>query len=166
MKILERSPKSGPSVVRSKDDKESRTVISTPVKTSSPSSPVVWRKSTAFAVAEPESNNTNPPTIYSNVPITMRTKKKDILAADEADLIEHDLLNLVEQEQQKEEEEQKNTPPALPVKKRTLLAATNEHNLDINIESTIKLSHLGSIHKISFTTLFSMSIFYSVLKNR
>lgn len=71
----------------------------------------------------------------------MRVKKKEVSIDDEGDLIEHDLLDLVEQEQQKEE--QRNTPPALPVKQRAAAANASDHSLDLSIESTIKLAHPG-----------------------
>ena len=71
----------------------------------------------------------------------MRVKKKEVSIDDEGDLIEHDLLDLVEQEQQKEE--QRNTPPALPVKQRAAVANASDHSLDLSIESTSKLAHPG-----------------------
>ena len=146
--LLDRSPKLAPSAVRSSNEKESRNLFSTPARTASPSSPkltpVIWRKSLIATTPDQETTTNGGPTIYSNVPVVMRTKKKEISPDDEADLIEHDLLDLVEQEQQKEEEEQRITPPALPAKKRIAVAPTQEQNLDINVDSTVRLAHLGT----------------------
>jgi hypothetical protein len=89
-------------------------------------------------------------TIYSNVPVQMRVKKKEVSIDDEGDLIEHDLLDLVEQEQQKEE--LRNTPPALPVKQRTAVPTASDHSLDLSIESTSKLVHSGQCWSGTFVS--------------
>ncbi|CAF4355378.1 unnamed protein product, partial [Rotaria magnacalcarata] len=69
------------------------------------------------------------------------TINRELSFENEGDLIEHDLLDLVEQEKQKEE--QRNTPPALPIKTRTgsLTATKDNNNLDFDIEPTTKLTH-------------------------
>lgn len=65
---------------------------------------------------------------------------------DEGDRIEHDLLNLVQ------EEEQKDIPPALPKKIRAATSAailmttthdSSSNHLDVHIEPTAKLVHPG-----------------------
>jgi hypothetical protein len=66
---------------------------------------------------------------------------------DEGDLIEHEILNLVEQEQLKEQ--QRNTPPALPVKKKTTAPIVQDNNLDIELESATRLAHPGIKNLIS-----------------
>jgi len=73
-------------------------------------------------------------------------KKQEIPMEDEGDLIEHEILNLVEQEQLKEQ--QRNTPPALPVKKRTAPTG-QDNNFDVEIEPTTKLAHPGIKNRIS-----------------
>ena len=131
-------------------EKDARLLTSGQAKVSAPSSPkpptAGWRKSLLVAPSDQEPVPTVADAIYSNVQVTSRTKKKELSLEDEGDLIEHDLLDLVEQEQQKEQQ-QRNTPPALPVKKRTItkLAACAglDTSLDINLETTTKLAHPG-----------------------
>ncbi len=76
-----------------------------------------------------------------NVPIATRMKNKEPQIEDDGDRIEHDLLDIVEQEQQKER--QKNTPPAVPMKKRVAPPAAQDNSLDVDIESKTKLVHPG-----------------------
>jgi hypothetical protein len=95
---------------------------------------VNWRRSVALNTSEQEPTSTN-----NNAFIAARIKKKEISMDDEGDLIEHDLLNLVEQEQQKDL--QRNTPPAIPAKKR-IAPTVQENNLDV--EPTTKLIHPGN----------------------
>jgi hypothetical protein len=104
-----------------------------------------WRKSLLINPDEQESISTDTDPIYGNVHVSQRIKKKEISIDDEADLIEHDLLDLVEQEQKKE---QQNTPPELPIKKRagttTAITTIQENTLDVEIEPTMKLAHPGN----------------------
>jgi hypothetical protein len=102
----------------------------------------VLRKSLLVNTHEQESDP-----IYGNVHVSQRTIAKELPIEDEGDLIEHDLLNLVEQEQQKEEQQQRNTPPALPIKQRTVMTTAfttvQDNNFDVDIEPTLKLVHPG-----------------------
>lgn len=76
--------------------------------------PIGWRRSALNPTTEYESD-TNP------------TNKKDVpVMEDEGDLIAHEILDIVEQEQLKDQQ-------------KTL----EEHNLDISIDQTNKLNHLG-----------------------
>ncbi|CAF3836161.1 unnamed protein product [Rotaria sordida] len=88
--------------------------------------------------SEPISTNTNP--IYNNFSNLNRTSKQDISLEDEANRIEHDLLDIVEQERQKDQ--QKNIPPNIPAKKR-LTSSAQDDPLDIDLEPTTRLVHLG-----------------------
>ncbi|CAF0852401.1 unnamed protein product [Adineta ricciae] len=98
-----------------------------------------WRRSVLVNTNESETAPTAD-AIYNNVPVATRLTKNDTPTEDEGDLIEHDLLDLVEQEQQKDL--QKNTPPAIPAKKR-LAPVAQDNSLDIDVESSIKLVHPG-----------------------
>ena len=60
-------------------------------------------------------------------------KNKEVPIEDEGDLIEHELLDLVEQEQ-------RTIPPVIPTKKR-MAPTVQEHNLDVDVEPTTKLIH-------------------------
>ena len=132
-------PKDSRSTVRTTQDKDHPLLSSTQNKGVPPST-TNWRRSLLVNPNEQESNSNSDP-IYGNVHVSQRIKKKELSIDDEADLIEHDLLNLVEQEQKKEEQ---NTPPALPIKKRAAITATVQDNpLDVEIEPTMKLVHPG-----------------------
>ncbi|CAF0976859.1 unnamed protein product [Rotaria sordida] len=106
-----------------------------------------WRKSLLVNTHEQESTSTLTDPIYGNVQISQQTIKKELSLENEGDLIEHDLLDLVEQEKQKEQQQQqqqRNTPPALPIKKRATISITNkDNNLDVDIEPSMKLVHPG-----------------------
>ena len=84
---------------------------------------------------ESPSINTNP--VYDNFPILNQTNKQKISAEDEGDLIEHELLHLVEQEQEKDQRSS-----SLPIKQGTI----SDTSLDVEIESTGKLVHLGTMN--------------------
>jgi len=139
--LLDPSPKN----LRSTIDKDSRLLSSTQNKGPTPPSP----KPLTTDLRKTPFNNTNErdstDPIYGNVQVSQRNKKKEIRIEDEGDLIEHEILNLVEEEQQRD------IPPALPVKKRaqtiTTITTTKEdnhnNNLDVNIEPTTKLIHPG-----------------------
>lgn len=98
-----------------------------------------WRRSVLV------DNNTEPDTtpirsdgIYNNV---NRTKKDEISQDDEGESIEHEILDIVQQEQLKDQ--QRNTPPPpLPIKKRSA-PIVQDNNLDIELEPTTKLIHPG-----------------------
>ena len=91
-----------------------------------------WRRTGLVNTIEQESDP-----VYNNV---NRTNKKEVHTEDEGDLIEHEILDIVEQEELKEQH--RNTPPSLPEKKRTTPIA-QETNMDIEIDSTNKLVHPG-----------------------
>ncbi len=91
-----------------------------------------WRRTPLVNANEQESDP-----IYNNV---NRTNKKEVHTEDEGDLIEHEILDIVEQEELKEQH--RNTPPSLPGKKRTTPIA-QEGNIDIEIDPTNKLVHPG-----------------------
>ena len=99
--------------------KPSRSVLKPGVNKLSPSPrppappPVGWRRSALNPTIDHESDVNS-------------TAKKDVFEEDEGDLIAHEILDIVEQEQLKDQ--QKNH---------------EEHNLDINIDQTNKLNHLG-----------------------
>jgi hypothetical protein len=142
--ISDSSPKVSRSTIRTTHDKDHPLSSSTQNKGVPPSPPkpstTNWRRSLLVNPNEQESNSTIDP-IYGNVHVSQRIKKKELSIDDEAGLIEHDLLNLVEQEQKKEEQ---NTPPALPIKKRAATTTTVPDNpLDVEIEPTMKLVHPG-----------------------
>ncbi|CAF2605251.1 unnamed protein product [Rotaria sp. Silwood2] len=145
--IIDSSPKSIQSTNRLINDKDNRLLTTTiQNKGSIPISPKpgtsAWRKSLLVNTNEQESSLILTDPIYGNVQISQQTAKKELSLEDEGDLIEHDLLDLVEQEKQKEQ--QRNTPPALPIKKRTAISATiKDNNLDVDIEPTMKLAHPG-----------------------
>ncbi|CAF1492183.1 unnamed protein product, partial [Adineta steineri] len=131
--------------------KDDRLLAATQSKTITPPAPtspkpmtipgVGWRRSVLVNTNESESNSINADPIYNNVPNANRLRKKEMSIEDEGDLIEHDLLDLVEQEQQKELQ-RNNTPPPVPAKKRIAPTAP-DNNLDIDIEPTTKLIHIG-----------------------
>jgi hypothetical protein len=130
--------------------KENRLLTATQSKGPTPPAPLSpkppsaagWRRSLLINSNEQESvpiTTTDP--IYSNVSTSGRNKKNEIAVEDEGDLIEHDLLDLVEQEQQKEQQQQqRNIPPAIPAKKR-MAPVVQENNLDVDVEPTTKLAH-------------------------
>lgn len=101
---------------------------------------------------------TNDP-IYGNVQARQRLTKQDSSIDDdnEGDLIEDELLKVVE------EEEQKEIPPALPRKERRAVTSAailtpheNPTHLDVHLESTPKLVHLGRRSEI-MTLFFSFN---------
>ncbi len=97
------------------------------------------RRSLLVNTTEQESVPISPDPIYNNV---IRTNKKEMHTEDEGDLIEHEILDIVEQEELKEQH--RNTPPTLPEKKRTA-PMVNENNIDIELDPTNKLVHPGII---------------------
>ncbi|CAF2649231.1 unnamed protein product [Rotaria sp. Silwood2] len=105
-----------------------------------PSSNANRHRSVLFNADELEPTPTDASPIYKNFPVLNRTRKQEIPLEDEADRIEHDLLDLVEQEQIKDQ--QRNTPPDIPMKKRMTLPSQDDH-FDIDLEPTTKLVHLG-----------------------
>lgn len=121
----------------------------TPPAPTSPKPPpppgIGWRRSVLVNTTESETAPTAD-AIYNNVPVLNRLPKKDPSIEDEGDLIEHDLLDLVEQEQQKDL--QRNTPPAIPAKKR-LAPIAQDNSLDIDVESSVKLIHPGRKWRLS-----------------
>ena len=135
--------------------KDNRLLNATQSKTPTPPAPTSpkpppasgWRRSLLVTPNEQESVPISTDPIYNNVPLANRTKKKETAFEDEGDLIEHDLLNIVEQEQQKDQ--QKNTPPAIPAKKR-IAPLVQENNLDMEIEPTTKLVHPGTCRTLIF----------------
>lgn len=148
--ILDSTPQMTHSTTSAINEKDNRLLTSIQNKGPAPISPKpttgAWRKSFPSNTNEQESNTTSKDPIYGNVQILQANIKKDLSMEDEGDLIERDLLVLVEQEKQKEE--QKNTPPALPVKKRTtVINVPKDTNLDLDIESTTKLTHLSKTLK-------------------
>ncbi|CAF1333578.1 unnamed protein product [Adineta steineri] len=131
-----------------KDDRLLAATQSKTITSPAPTSPkpmtipgVGWRRSVLVNTNESESNSINADPIYNNVPNANRLRKKEMSIEDEGDLIEHDLLDLVEQEQQKELQ-RNNTPPPVPAKKRMAPTAP-DNSLDIDIEPTTKLIHIG-----------------------
>jgi hypothetical protein len=141
-KYINLDPSSKPPKSTTKDDRllpPTQNKVATPPAPTSPKPPpppgVGWRRSLLVNTNEPESVPAN-----INVPIATRMKNKEPSIDDEGDRIEHDLLDIVEQEQQKEL--QKNTPPAVPMKKRVAPAA-QDNSLDVDIESRTKLVHPG-----------------------
>lgn len=82
-----------------------------------PPPPVGWRRSVLLNSNEQESDGSSP-------------NKKELHLEDEGDLIEHEILDIVEQEQLKDQQKPSS---------RT----GNEHHLDLDVEQTNKLSHLG-----------------------
>lgn len=100
-----------------------------------------WRKSAIVNPIEKETTQIGDDPIYGNVTVAQPSLKKESSTEDEGDRIEHDLLDLVEQEKMKEQ--QKSSPPALPIKTRGLVStsAVKEPNLDFDIEPTTKLVH-------------------------
>ncbi|CAF3341597.1 unnamed protein product [Rotaria sp. Silwood1] len=146
--IIDSSPKSIQLINRTTNDKDNRLLPTTiqnkgPISISPKPGTSAWRKSLLVNTHEQESTSILTDPIYGNVQISQQTAKKELSLEDEGDLIEHDLLDLVEQEKQKEQQ-QLNTPPALPIKKRATISTTiKENNLDIDIEPTMKLAHPG-----------------------
>jgi len=141
--LTDPSPKAARSITRLTQELESRVLAANSKSNVIPSSPKpsvnLARQSQLINQTEIESNPISSDTIYSNVSVALRAKKKDLSIDDEADLIEHDLLDLVEQEQQKDE--QKTIPPALPAKIRA--PTSDSTGLDFHIEPTTKLKHPG-----------------------
>ena len=150
--IIDPSPKAARSITRLTQELESRVLAANSKSNVIPSSPKpsvnLARQSQLINQTEIESNPISSDTIYSNVSVALRAKKKDLSVDDEADLIEHDLLDLVEQEQQKDE--QKTIPPALPAKIRA--PTSDSTGLDFHIEPTTKLKHPGQFLFISRST--------------
>ncbi|CAF4474203.1 unnamed protein product, partial [Rotaria magnacalcarata] len=144
--IIDSSPQQIHSAARTSNDKEHRLSTTIQNKGPAPISPKpttpAWRKSLLVISNEQESNSIIPDPIYGNVQTSPNTINRELSFENEGDLIEHDLLDLVEQEKQKEEQ-QRNTPPALPIKTRTgsLTATKDNNNLDFDIEPTTKLTH-------------------------
>ncbi|CAF4713598.1 unnamed protein product, partial [Rotaria sp. Silwood1] len=125
--------------------KDNRLLTSSSNKPPAPPSPkssstAERHRSLLLNTDEQESISPDPSPVYKNFPILNRTRKQEIPLEDEADRIEHDLLDLVEEERRKDQ--QRNTPPMVPPKKRLTLPAQDNH-LDIELEPTTKLVHLG-----------------------
>ncbi|CAF3056472.1 unnamed protein product [Rotaria socialis] len=145
--IIDSSPQQIHSTARTSNDKEHRlsTTIQTkgPVPISPKPTTSAWRTSLLVISNEQESNSNISDPIYGNVQTSPNTINRELSFENEGDLIEHDLLDLVEQEKQKEE--QRNAPPALPIKTRTgsLTTTKDNNNLDFDIEPTTKLTHPG-----------------------
>lgn len=66
--------------------------------------------------------------------------KKNAHIDDEGDQIEHEILDIVEQEELKEQH--RNTPPAVPEKKRST-PIVQDNNLDVELDPMNKLIHPG-----------------------
>lgn len=132
-----------------------------PIATLLKASTIDWRKSLISNINERESPSTVTDEICGNTQVLQSIKQKEILSENEGDLIEHDLLNLVE------EEEQRDSPPALPIKNRAITTIPmptikdSNNNLDVNIEPTIKLVHPGNSRQKKTTILYfeSMKLF-------
>jgi hypothetical protein len=159
---LDPSPKTARSIARTINEKDNRLINSMSNKLHSTSSPKLsipaWRQSMLLNTTDEETIPTRNDTIYSNVQISRRIQKKDSPIDDEGDLIEHDLLDLVEQEQQKQDEEQQQeryNPPILPAKMRTSTTINqSDQILNIEVESLTRLVHMGEL---------SIEIFYLCL---
>ncbi|CAF0872120.1 unnamed protein product [Adineta steineri] len=148
--VTDPSPKSTRSLARNINEKDNRLTTSTQNnKGPTPASPKPlasdWRKSLLVNTTDQEPMSSIIDPIYGNVHVSQQIKTKELSIEDEGDLIEHDLLDLVEQEQQKEQ--QKDIPPALPAKKRTVTSTSitpvQDNNFDVAIEPTVKLVHPG-----------------------
>lgn len=154
--LIDPSPKTARSISRFTQELESR-VLATNSKSLANSSSLSQTRQ--FLLNNPTENETIPnssDTIYSNVAVSLRPKKKDFSIDDEADLIEHDLLDLVEQEQQKDE--QIHHPPALPAKLRPPISDSTW--FDIPIEPTMKLNHPSTTCSLfTFSPSSSRNIF-------
>jgi hypothetical protein len=111
-----------------------------PVSPKPPPPAAGWRRSVLVNTTEQESVPINSDPIYNNVANANRTNKKEKPLEDEGDQIEHEILNIVEQEELKEQH--RNTPPTLPEKKRTT-PMVQENNIDIELDATNKLVHPG-----------------------
>lgn len=103
-----------------------------PTSPKPPPPPACYRRSVLS-----NSNEQEPTLINSD---SNRINKKEAHIEDEGDQIEHEILDIVEQEELKEQH--RNTPPALPEKKR-LTQIIPDNNLDIELDPTNKLVHPG-----------------------
>ena len=115
-----------------------------------PSTTANWRRSVIGVPNEHEPLSTLADAVHNNIPGSQnRLRKKELVIEDEGDLIEHDLLDLVEQEQLKERQQQQQqhhhhraSPPPVPMKKR-VTSMMQESALDIPVEPMTKLVHPG-----------------------
>lgn len=104
-----------------------------PTSPKPPPPPASYRRSVLVNSAEQE-----PALINSD---SHRNYRREVPMEDEGDQIEHEILDIVEQEELKEQH--RNTPPAVPEKKRPVFGGTPDNNLNLEVDSTNKLVHPG-----------------------
>lgn len=128
--ILDRSPRTPRSA--SKDRLQVGTGASKGSTSPKPSQSANYRRTVLVTTSEQESKPT-----YNNFPVINRTNKIDNLSDDEGDRIKDEMLKMVEEEEIREQRK----PMASTKKGSTTIS--QEHDLDIKVESASKLVHLG-----------------------